>query len=403
MTAFSDLIRVFGKIGLLSFGGPVAQIGVMHRELVERHAWLSDAAFTRGLSFAMLLPGPEAMQLCTYAGWRQRGVPGGLVAGTLFVLPGAVFMFAITFAYLRWGALPGVDAAFLGVKATVIVVVAQALVRIARKVLITPLSWGLAVAAFVALAGLSLPFPVVVLAAAAIGAVTATGTATETGAVRPRMRRTLVTALSWTLLWLAPLGLVAVTGPDRLADIAGFFTRLAAFSFGGAYAALAWMAQAMVEIRGWLTPEQMVDGLGLAETTPGPLILVTQFAGMVAAAPLGPGSMVLAALLSLWAIFIPCFGLVFTLAPYLDLLARAPRLAASLSAVSAGVVGVIAALALFFARHTLWPDMTLSPPALGLTALAALLLLGLRLPLPVTLIAMAIAAIGVAGALGTIG
>ncbi len=333
MTPLSDLFRAFSKIGLLSFGGPVAQIGVMHRELVEHRGWLTDDQFSRGLSFSMLLPGPEAMQLCTYAGWRLRGTLGGLVAGALFVLPGAAFMAAITLAYLRWGNLPGVAPAFLGIKAAVLIVVAQALVRLGLRTLTTLPSLLLASAAF-ALLLLGLPFPFVVLGAALYGGLRATGTAP----LAFPLRRSARTATLWLALWLSPVALLYATQTQTqtqtqpMADLIGFFTRLAAFSFGGAYAALAWMSQAMVESHGWLTPAQMVDGLGLAETTPGPLILVTQFAAMVAVADHGTATVLAAGTLTLWAIFAPCFGLVFALAPALDALTRHPRLSAALKA-----------------------------------------------------------------------
>ncbi|MEC7763799.1 MAG: chromate efflux transporter [Pseudomonadota bacterium] len=391
--ALAQLIRTFAKIGLLSFGGPVAQIGVMHRELVERLGWLSEPQFTRALSFAMLLPGPEAMQLCTYAGWRLRGTAGGLIAGALFVLPGALVMAALVMAYLRWGDLPGVEPAFMGIKAAVIVVVATALTRLGRKVLTGWRAAGLALGAFVALAGFALPFPLVVVVAARLGAAVGRGEA-EVPQSSASLASSVRTAALWTVLWLAPLGALWLIGATQLAQITAFFSRLAIFSFGGAYAALAWMAQALVETQGWLTPDQMVDGLGLAETTPGPLILVTQFAGMVAAAPLGFGAMLAAGGLTLWAIFAPCFGLVFALAPHLDRLTAQPRLAAALEAVSAAVVGVIAALALYFARNFFFEAgalslAALSWPALALTGLAALLLTLLRLPLPAALAALA--------------
>ncbi|MBV7379623.1 chromate efflux transporter [Maritimibacter dapengensis] len=393
MTGLRDLILTFGKIGLLSFGGPVAQIGVMHRELVEQKHWLSDAEFTRGLTFAMLLPGPEAMQLCTYAGWKRRGTLGGLIAGALFVLPGAVFMAAITLAYLRWGQTPDVVAAFLGIKAAVIVVVAQALIRLDAKMITSLQPRLLAFVAFLVLTLGLAPFPVVVLAAALVGAFTAPPGPRATTAVSsaPRFGRSVTTAILWGAIWLAPLVVLWATSAGRLTEISAFFTRLAAFSFGGAYALLAWMSDALVTDKGWLSPQHMIDGLGLAETTPGPLVLVTQFAAMVAAAPLGPGHMAAAALLTLWAIFTPCFGLVFTLAPHLDRLTDNPRLSSALDAVSAAIVGVIASLTVFFARHTLITDGMFDLRALGLTGLAGLLLFQLRLPLPILLIVMAIA------------
>ncbi|MAM62388.1 chromate efflux transporter [Maritimibacter sp. UBA3975] len=390
--ALAPLTRAFTRIGLLSFGGPVAQIAVMHEELVERRGWIDEALFSRGLAFCMVLPGPEAMQMCTYAGWRLRGVPGGLIAGALFVLPGAVFMAVVTLAYLSWGQTPFVEDAFLGIKAAVIVVVARALARMARKTLAGVQAWGLAVLAFAALL-FAVPFPAVVLAAGLFGYLTANGR----GGLEPiGWRSTLGTAALWTALWLMPLAILYATGTQPLADITAFFSRLAAVSFGGAYAALAWMAQALVETQGWLTPEQMVDGLGLAETTPGPLVLVTQFAGMVAASPGGTGAALIAGGFTLWAIFIPCFGLVFTLAPHLEAITAHPRLAAALKAVSAAIVGVIASLALYFARNFFFSDGSLSPdslslPALALSAIAALCLLAARLSLPLTLALLAIA------------
>jgi chromate transporter len=395
----TDLTRAFTRIGLLSFGGPVAQIAVMQDELVERRGWIDDALFSRGLAFCMVLPGPEAMQLCTYAGWRLRGVPGGLIAGALFVLPGAAVMAVIALAYLAWGQVPVVENAFTGVKAAVIVVVAMALTRMGRKTLTTSRGWLLAALAFVALL-IGLPFPLVVLAAGLYGYLTATGRA----ALDPiPWRRSLFTALVWAALWLFPLAALYATGTQPLADITAFFTRLAAVSFGGAYAALAWMAQALVETQGWLTPEQMVDGLGLAETTPGPLVLVTQFAGMVAASPGGTGAALAAGALTLWAIFIPCFGLVFTLAPHLEAVTAHPRLAAALAAVSAAIAGVIASLALYFSRNFFFEGGNfsfdaLSLPALGLTALAAFGLVLLRLSLPLTLALLA----GIAALVGAV-
>ncbi|MBV7409670.1 chromate efflux transporter [Maritimibacter sp. DP1N21-5] len=395
MQGYRDLVAAFTKIGLLSFGGPVAQIGVMHRELVEQRGWLTDDQFSRGLSFSMLLPGPEAMQLCTYAGWRLRGILGGLLAGALFVLPGAVFMAAITLAYLRWGNLPAIAPAFLGIKATVVVVVAQALARLVRKNLTSTPARLVALAAFALLLA-GLPFPFVVLGAATFGYVRATGTAP----LEIPVGQATMTALFWALLWLAPIAALYATQTQPMADLIGFFTRLAAFSFGGAYAALAWMSQALVETHGWLTPAQMLDGLGLAETTPGPLILVTQFAGMVAMAEHGTGAVLAAGALTLWAIFVPCFGLVFTFAPALDSLTTHPRLSAALSSVSAAVTGVIGALALYFMGHTLFPGgLSLAgaaPEAFALTTLAALLLIALRWPLPVTLLFLA----GAGGLLG---
>lgn len=399
--ALSALITTFGRIGLMSFGGPVAQIGVMQRELVDARGWLTEADFLKGLSFAMLLPGPEAMQLSIYAGWRLRGIVGGLIAGTLFILPGALVMAGLAYAYGRWGALPAIAPAFLGIKALVIVVLVQALWRLGSRALRRPLHHILAVAALVAIAVAGLPFPLVVALAALAGLVAGGASGATPPGPMPSLRAPLAAGLGFLALWLAPLAALWAAGEARLLDVGLFFSRLAVVSFGGAYAALAYTAQAAVEGQGWLTAAQMVDGLGLAETTPGPLVLVTQFVGYLAG--LGAGGVPLgfaAAAITLWAVFLPSFLLVFTLAPFLERLTALPRITAAMESVSAAVVGVIAALAVYFASHTLFasvapsglPDpASLSPVALGLVALAALLLGRFRLPLPSALAAMALA------------
>ncbi|GGD30787.1 chromate efflux transporter [Sinisalibacter lacisalsi] len=397
------LVTCFARIGLMSFGGPVAQIGVMHRELVDRRGWMTEAEFLKGLSFSMLLPGPEAMQLSTYAGWRLRGVAGGLVAGLLFILPGALVMALLAWAYGRWGALPALAPAFLGIKALVIVVLVQALWRLGSRALRRPLHLLLALSALVAIAVAGLPFPLVVAVAALAGLARgrAPGGAPLSAGTLPGLRAPLAAGLGFLALWLAPLAVLWAAGATRLLDVGLFFSRLAVVSFGGAYAALAYTAQAAVEAEGWLTAAQMVDGLGLAETTPGPLILVTQFVGYLAG--LGAGGPALgfaAAALTLWAVFLPSFLLVFTLAPFLERLTALPRVTAAMEGVSAAVVGVIAALGLYFASHVLFTRVTpaglpdpasLSPTALGLVAVAALLLGRLRLPLPAALATMALA------------
>ena len=383
----------------MSFGGPVAQIGVMQRELVEHRGWLSEAEFLKGLSFAMLLPGPEALQLAIYAGWRLRGIPGGLVAGLLFILPGALVMAGLAWAYGRWGAMPALEPAFLGIKALVIVVLVQALGRLGSRALRRPLHHLLALAALLAIAVAGLPFPLVVALAALAGLLWGQAPGAAPASATPGLRAPLTAGIGFLALWLAPLALLWAAGATRLLDIGLFFSRLAVVSFGGAYAALAYTAQAAVETEGWLTAAQMVDGLGLAETTPGPLILVTQFVGYLAGFGAGGAALGFAATaITLWAVFLPSFLLVFTLAPFLERVTAQPRITAAMEGISAAIVGVIAALGVYFATHVLFtavapsdlPDpANLSPIALGLVALAALLLARLRLPLPAALAAMA--------------
>ncbi|WP_240705172.1 chromate efflux transporter [Pacificoceanicola onchidii] len=349
----STLFGAFLKVGLLSFGGPAAQIAVMHRELVEERRWLSEEQFLRSLSFCMLLPGPEAMQLATYAGWRLRGVPGGLIAGLLFVLPGALVIALLALLYTHYGATPAAQAPLLGIKACVLVIVAQALWRLSRKALKTNADRLLALGAFIALYSLSLPFPLVIAVAAVWGAFAASNhndETTPTAGTTPWQ-----TLVVFAILWLAPLPVLYALGQTFLLDLALFFGKLAVVTFGGAYAVLAYMAQEVVEARNWLTAPQMIDALGLAETTPGPLILVTQFVGMLSgAAQGGTGLALTAGALTLWMTFLPCFLWIFAGAPHLESLLARPRLRGALQAVTASVVGVIANLSLWFALGVLF-------------------------------------------------
>lgn len=390
-----ELTHIFARIGLMSFGGPAAQIAVMHRELVEERPWLTEDQFLRALSFCMLLPGPEAMQLCTYAGWRLRGVTGGLIAGLLFVLPGAAVMLALALAYANWGSLPAVEAVFMGIKATVVIVVLQALAKLAKKTLHQRDRWIIAALSFVALYGFAAPFPAVIALAAAYGALTATGLAED--APRPQASTTLRTALTWGALWVAPIAAAWAAGAQTLAQIGLFFSKLAVVTFGGAYAVLAYMTQEVVTRHEWLTTAQMMDGLGLAETTPGPLILVTEFVGFLAGFGAGGIGLALAAtVMTLWVTFVPCFLWIFTAAPHVEWLTTRPRLRGALSAITAAVVGVIANLSLWFALHVLFAQVTRAPPpfaaalpapasldlaALVLAGLAALLLVVFKRPL----------------------
>ena len=396
----SEAARVFARIGLLSFGGPAAQIALMHRELVDARGWLTERQFLSALSFCMLLPGPEAMQLATYAGWRLHGQRGGLVAGLLFVLPGAALMLALAAGYAAFGSAPLVQAAFLGIKVAVVVIVIEALQRIARRALKGRNQRVIAGLAFVALFAFALPFPLVIALAALYGAVT--GPAATTPAPSASLGPTLRTGALWLAIWLLPLGLLAVFEHGILTDIGAYFARLSVLTFGGAYALLAWMAQTVVADFHWLTPPQMIDGLGLAETTPGPLILVTEFVGYLAADRQGgPWAGVAGAVVTLWMTFAPCFLWIFVGAPWIDSITARPRLSAALGAVMAAVVGVILNLSVWFALHVLfrtvghaawgpvslpWPDLTtVDPLALALTAVAGLTILRLHWPLPAAL------------------
>ena len=351
------IFRSFARIGLLSFGGPAAQISMMHEELVVRRGWLTEQQFLGALSFCMLLPGPEAMQLCTYAGWRLRGVLGGLIAGLLFVLPGAAVILVLGLGYATYGDLPMVQTVFLGIKAAVVVIVLQALLKLAQRALKGRASWVLAGLGFVAMFFLSVPFPFIIAAAALWGAWSTRGAIAEpeTADGMVSARQTATTALFWGALWAAPVLFVWATGARFLTDLALFFSKLAVVTFGGAYAVLAYMTETVVATKGWLSTAEMIDALGLAETTPGPLILVTEFVGLLAGyAQGGVGTAVLAACLTLWVTFIPCFLWIFTGAPYIEHILARPRLKGALAGISAAVVGVILNLSVWFALHVLF-------------------------------------------------
>ncbi len=402
--SFHAMFQVFGRIGLMSFGGPAAQISLMHEELVDKHKWLSEPQFLGALSFCMLLPGPEAMQLATFAGWRLRGIAGGLLAGLLFVVPGAVVILGLALGYAAWGDVPLVQALFLGVKAAVVAIVLQALLKLSRKALNTPDSWALAGLAFVAMFILSLPFPLVIGMAAIWGAWRAApgelGDASP--ATLPALSRSITIATIWIALWALPVALAWAAGATFLVELGIFFSKLAVVTFGGAYAVLAYMTQAVVDTHGWLNTEQMIDALGLAETTPGPLILVTEFVGVLAGFLKGGVALALSAgALVLWVTFVPCFLWIFTAAPYVEALLQRPRLKGALSSISAAVVGVILNLSIWFALHVLFdtvhttafgprPELaSLSWISAVLVAVAALALLRFRVPLMPLLALMA--------------
>ncbi|MCJ2037536.1 chromate efflux transporter [Methylobacterium sp. J-059] len=390
----AEAVPVWGRIAALSFGGPAGQIAVMHRILVEERRWISEDRFLHALNFCTLLPGPEAQQLATYIGWLMHGTRGGLVAGGLFVLPGLVAIMALSWVYALSGNVGVVAGLFFGLKAAVLAIVAEAVLRIGRRALKSAPMVALAAASFVALFLFDLPFPLIVLAAGLagylggraglpqfrVGGGHGAAGRTDAGpyligdAALPQERdapaRTLLTAVVWAALWLTPVAaIVAILGPDNVfGQIALFFSKMAMVTFGGAYAVLAYVAQQAVGQFGWLRPGEMLDGLGMAETTPGPLIMVTQFVGFLAAFR-NPGSLppllagTLGGLLTTWVTFAPCFLWIFVGAPYVERLRGDRALAGALSAITAAVVGVILNLAVWFALHTLFAR--LEPVALG--------------------------------------
>ncbi len=382
--SFSDAVKVWARIAALSFGGPAGQIAVMHRILVDEKRWIGERRFLHALNFCMLLPGPEAQQLATYIGWLLHGVRGGLVAGFLFVLPGALAILALSYVYVLYGNAGPVEALFFGLKAAVLAIVAQAVVRISSRALRSNASRALAAMAFVAIFAFALPFPVIVLAAAIVGwfagqrgssafggsghggdakGLADADSALGDGAVTYPPAHTRLAAIVLTVLWLAPVALIALLVPQSVwNDIAIFFSKLAVVTFGGAYAVLAYVAQQGVEQFGWLSAEEMLDGLGLAETTPGPLIMVTQFVGFLAAfrqstglPPLLAGT--LGALLTTWVTFLPCFIWIFAGAPFVERLRENRALSSALGAITAAVVGVILNLAVWFALHFLFAKL----------------------------------------------
>ncbi|WBX82441.1 chromate efflux transporter [Sphingosinicella microcystinivorans] len=362
---FAEAARVWARIGILSFGGPAAQIALMHRVLVDEQKWVGEAQFLHALNFCMLLPGPEAQQLATYVGWLLHGVRGGLVAGLLFILPGMLLMLGLSVLYVTLGQVPAVAGLLFGLKAAVLVIVVEALERVGSRALGSGIARLLAVLAFAALFLFGVPFPVVVLAAGLIGYVagrrgsTVFARAPGDAALDETPRRSAPLAiLGIAALWLAPLALLWLVLPGGVyAEIARFFSWLAVITFGGAYAVLSYMTDVVVGSFGWLRPHEMMDALGLAETTPGPLILVTQFVGFVAAWRENGGSVgagILGALLTTWVTFAPCFLWIFVGAPYVERLRGNRALASALAAITAAVVGVIANLGVWFGVHFLF-------------------------------------------------
>lgn len=382
--SFSEAFRVWLRVAALSFGGPAGQIAVMHRIVVEEKRWISDARFLHALNYCMLLPGPEAQQLATYIGWLMHRTAGGLMAGGLFILPGAIAIMGLSAIYALYGAVPFVAAIFFGLKAAVLAIVAQALMRVADRALKNNVMRAIALVSFVAIFFFAVPFPLIIVATgltgfigarAGLASFSAAGGHGAVGARReysllgeatpahahPSPGRLLRTLAIWLPLWLAPVALLVVVlgGENVFSQIATFFSRMAMVTFGGAYAALAYVAQQAVERFHWLNAREMLDGLGLAETTPGPLIMVLQFVGFLAAfrepgalPPLLAGA--LGGLLATWTTFAPCFLWIFAGAPWIERLRDNRALTGALSAITAAVVGVILNLTVWFAIHALF-------------------------------------------------
>ena len=385
---FGEAFRVWLRVAALSFGGPAGQIAVMHRILVDEKHWISESRFLHALNYCMLLPGPEAQQLATYVGWLMHRTAGGIMAGGLFVLPGIIAIMGLSYIYAAYGHVWYIEALFFGLKAAVLAIVLQALVRVGRRALRNRVMLAFAAIAFVAIFFFAVPFPIIIIAAGVIGFVGArSGRPEFTGAehrgagksaavesllgedvpdhARPDIARALRVGLLWLSLWLVPVAalLIALGPASTFSQIALFFSKMAMVTFGGAYAVLAYVAQQAVEHYHWLKPQEMLDGLGMAETTPGPLIMVLQFVGFMAAYR-DPGTLspmlaaTLGGLLATWVTFTPCFLWIFVGAPYIETLRGNKGLAGALTAITAAVVGVILNLSIWFALHTLFRQTT---------------------------------------------
>ena len=439
--SFTEALGVWLRIGLLSFGGPAGQISLMHRILVEEKRWIGESRFLHALNYCMLLPGPEAQQLATYIGWLLHRTRGGLVAGTLFVLPGAAVILILSILYAGFRDLGLVQAVFFGIKAAVLAVVVEAVLRIGKRALKNNLMLGLAAAAFIGIFFFEVPFPLIVLAAGLIGFAgthmypdrfAAGGGHSSNGhgapveaiiddaslsRISPTLRRAVRITSVCVVLWLGPiLSLALLLGPGHVFVQEGlFFSKMAVVTFGGAYAVLAYVAQQAVEIYGWLAPGEMLDGLGLAETTPGPLIMVVQFVGYLGAFR-NPGNLdpmlagALGAMLTTWVTFVPCFLWIFLGAPYIEALRGNRALNGALSAITAAVVGVILNLAVWFGVHVVFthvaerhfgplrllaPDWaSLEPVALALTVAALVAMLRFKIGMLPTLAASAVLGAG---------
>ena len=401
--SFGEALRVWLKVGLLGFGGPAGQIALLHKEVVETRDWIDDDDFARALSFCMLLPGPEAQQLATWLGWRMHGIRGGVAAGLLFVLPGLAVMLGLSALYVAHGQSDWAAPVLLGLKAAVVALVLQALIRIGKRTIKNRTAAVVAGAAFAVMAFTTLPFPLVIICAGALGWLTARGGEGQAQPPEPPLKGQARTTFVCLALWLAPIALAWLLAPGSVLAWMGLtFGGLAAISFGGAYAALAYIGQTALAL-GWLAPTQMLDGLGLAETTPGPLILVFVFVGFVGAFQTAPPEWawvlaVLGGLMAAWTTFAPSFLWIFAGGPLFERWGRRPKPARALAMISAAAVGVIGQLALWFAIHLLFrsgqtmevarllsvmlPDLgSLDVAALGLTFLALVLTFATRLPM----------------------
>lgn len=400
---FGEALRFWVKLGCLSFGGPAGQIAMMHRELVEIRRWIDHRRFMDALNFCMLLPGPEAMQLATYLGWRMHGTKGAITAGAMFVLPSMVVLFALAWLVMIGGGVAWLDAMFLGLMAAVIAIVAQAAWRIGRRTLTTPAMWSITAAAFLAIFFFNLSFVWIILVAATLGAIGhhflpgmfPSGGGHHAGGHDPAppvcplppppragWRRTIRITTTCVALWAAPLMLLILwLGWQSVPAQQGmFFSKAAMITFGGAYAVLPYVAQQAVETHGWLSHPQMMTGLALAESTPGPLIMVLQFVGFVGAwqnpgtlAPLAAAT--IGALITTWVTFLPCFWFIFLGGPHVERLGDMPRVSAALTALTAAVTGLILNLGVAFTRHALWPDAETFRWPVAVLALAAFIAL----------------------------
>jgi chromate transporter len=388
--SLAEATKIWARIGLLSFGGPAGQIAMMHRILVEEQKWLGEQRFLHALNYCMLLPGPEAQQLAVYIGWLMHRTAGGIIAGALFVIPGIVAIMALSWIYAIWGNVGLVEGLFFGLKAAVLAIVIQAVIRIGSRALKNGAMLAIAAGAFIAIFGFAVPFPIIILAAGLIGFL---GAYAGASAFQPKVNHSKIgetqiadadtllgeespahtqVDLGWALrislviltIWLTPVAvLLALLGPDDVfSQIAGFFSVMAVVTFGGAYAVLAYVAQEAVQNFGWLAPGEMLDGLGMAETTPGPLIMVTQFVGFMGAFR-APGTLppllagTLGGLLTTWVTFAPCFLWIFLGAPFIERLRDNKILTAALSAITAAVVGVILNLAVWFGLHVVFSEV----------------------------------------------
>jgi chromate transporter len=436
-----EAVRVWLRVALLSFGGPAGQIAVMHRILVEEKRWISEERFLHALNYCMLLPGPEAQQLATYIGWLMHRTLGGVVAGGLFVLPGIITIMALSYIYAAWGHVPAVAAVFFGLRAAVLAIVLEAVLRIARRALNSPTLIAIAVLSFIGIFFCAVPFPVIIISAAVLGVAVRFGggaifraeprsepAVDQDGSgesllgeevpqhARLELGASLRVASTWLALWLVPVALiVAILGPANVfSQIAVFFSKMAVVTFGGAYAVLAYVAQQAVNTHGWLSPGEMLDGLGMAETTPGPLIMVLQFVGFMAAyrdagalSPVLAGT--LGGLLATWVTFTPCFLWIFLGAPFIEILRANKGLNAALSTITAAVVGVVLNLAIWFAIHSVFRETvairafplafdapkpaSVDPWALALSAAAVIAIFGFRIGVIPTLAACCAAGI----------